>query len=340
METIDNYLDAMFSTYAFTPEAAEAKAELRAMMEDIYNGAIAATTSAAPVVASMGSPSSPAHRNSTQGGLNGKNALDQRPAISIAQAENFAAVYQQTRWMLAWGVAILVTGPIPLVSLNVASSDGRFMVSSSVATIIGFVFLLPSVAIGVGLLIWRSQKLEPFTLITHGTGRVTPAVEAYTATLKYRNSGARTRGLVAGIALWIFAALPVIAAGVLTEHTPQGEADRYIALGLAGTLILVVGGLLAFLPANWANAAAARLSASGLAEARAEHGDSDAQRYPTWVRAVMAGYWPLMTAVYLAWSFTTSAWDISWVVWPIGGALFGAFAAAVSSIYPPVVSTD
>ncbi len=384
METIDNYLDAMFSTYAFTPEAAEAKAELRAMMEDIYNGAIAAGrtkneaigqalsefgsieevasnlelapavtappspfagaatsgNSGAPFGTPAHSPSTSARPDATRGGYDGKIALDQRPAISIAQAENFAAVYQQTRWMLAWGVAILVTGPIPLISLSVAASDGRFVVSPAVATIIGFVVLLSSVAIGVGSLVWRGQKLEPFTLITHGTGRITPAVEAYTATLKYKNSGARVRGLVIGIALWILAALPIISAGVLTEHMAQGDADRYIALGLAGTLVLVAGGLLAFLSTNWANAAAARLSASGLTEARAEHGDSDTQRYPVWVRAVMASYWPLMVAVYLAWSFPTAAWDVSWVIWPIGGALFGVFAAAVSSIYPQIVPTD
>jgi hypothetical protein len=42
MNILDNYLDTMFSRYPLTPETQEAKCELRAMMEDSYNGAIAA----------------------------------------------------------------------------------------------------------------------------------------------------------------------------------------------------------------------------------------------------------------------------------------------------------
>lgn len=42
MDIIDNYLDTMFASYPLTPRTVEAKSELRAMMEDIYNGAIAA----------------------------------------------------------------------------------------------------------------------------------------------------------------------------------------------------------------------------------------------------------------------------------------------------------
>ena len=42
MNILDNYLDTMFSRYPLTPRTQEAKRELRAMMEDAYNGALAA----------------------------------------------------------------------------------------------------------------------------------------------------------------------------------------------------------------------------------------------------------------------------------------------------------
>lgn len=35
-------------------------------------------------------------------------------------------------------------------------------------------------------------------------------------------------------------------------------------------------------------------------------------------------YWCLVTAVYLAWSFITMAWDRTWIVWPVAGVLFAA----------------
>ena len=46
---------------------------------------------------------------------------------------------------------------------------------------------------------------------------------------------------------------------------------------------------------------------------------------------IAAFYWPLLTAVFLAWSFIGDAWDRSWIVWPIGAVLFGAIAAGVGA---------
>ena len=49
------------------------------------------------------------------------------------------------------------------------------------------------------------------------------------------------------------------------------------------------------------------------------------------IGTIAAVYWPLMVAVYLAWSFIGRAWDISWLVWPIASVAFGAIAGGVSA---------
>ena len=36
-----------------------------------------------------------------------------------------------------------------------------------------------------------------------------------------------------------------------------------------------------------------------------------------------AVFWPVITSVYLLWSFVWSAWNVSWLIWPIAGVLFG-----------------
>lgn len=40
-------------------------------------------------------------------------------------------------------------------------------------------------------------------------------------------------------------------------------------------------------------------------------------------------YWTLIVVVYLAWSFITSSWDKTWIIWPIAGILFGLISAIV-----------
>lgn len=42
---------------------------------------------------------------------------------------------------------------------------------------------------------------------------------------------------------------------------------------------------------------------------------------------VTAIYWCVWTALYLAISLPTMRWDITWVVWPVAGVLYGALLA-------------
>ena len=37
-------------------------------------------------------------------------------------------------------------------------------------------------------------------------------------------------------------------------------------------------------------------------------------------------YWCLTTAIYLAWSFWTMSWDITWIVWPVAGVFVCSIA--------------
>lgn len=38
-------------------------------------------------------------------------------------------------------------------------------------------------------------------------------------------------------------------------------------------------------------------------------------------------YWCTVVAIYLAWSFLTMDWHITWIIWPVAGVLFGAVTA-------------
>ncbi|WP_099333095.1 permease prefix domain 1-containing protein [Actinomyces minihominis] len=354
MDIIDNYLDVMFSSYPHTPQVAEAKAELRAMMEDVYNGALSAgksqTEAVGQAIAEFGSIEEVAPLLG-MGALPGAapevlvgeetGAYRQIPAqlplalppISLRQAQNFVEVRRQTRWMLGWAVALFVLGSVPLLSLSIATSNPNFALTGALAGTLGIAVIIPTVAAGVGMLIWRSQKLKPFNLINEGRGTTTPEVEAYAYHLMDSNAASRTRALVIAVVLWVLAGLPLIVAGVFTQEMPQIKADQYIAVGMAATLILVAAGLLVFLPANWAHSAGKRLTAEGLAEVRSEN-YSDVDRYPAGVRGFFAGYWPLMVVLYLSWSFVGNAWGISWIIWPIAGVLFAAIAAVLAAVYP------
>jgi len=47
------------------------------------------------------------------------------------------------------------------------------------------------------------------------------------------------------------------------------------------------------------------------------------------IEIVASVFWPVIVAIYLLWSFVTHDWYISWIIFPICGVLFGAFAAFI-----------
>ncbi|MCH3974493.1 MAG: permease prefix domain 1-containing protein [Bifidobacterium tibiigranuli] len=393
MNILDNYLDTMFSRYPLTPETQEAKRELRAMMEDSYNGAIAAGRSqneaigqaiaefgnieeVAPTLglaktepvfggstfgaSAFGGPAPAEHAIPQSRGVNGgeganagtgrsetgattaatsggvpafSQPMPEKRAFTMAQAQNYMDTMRQTRWLLGIGVALIVFAAAPFVGLAVAHGSVGGM-RENFSLLLGFALLLPLVGVGVGLLVYRNQRLSPFRRITSGMDRCTPEIEAYANAAQQQESSKRTIALVIAVILWILSALPILSAGIFTQDWPQDQADPLLGLGTAATLVLVSLGLLIFLPANWVNFAQTHLVQTSPDAIAMNDSEQDATRYPVWVRAIFSGFWLVITAVYLVWSFITGNWGITWIVWPIAAIAFSAFAAIVGTIYP------
>lgn len=336
MEIIDTYLDNVFSKYPRTQRAAEVKQELRAMMEDTYSGALAAGKSSnealGQAIAEFGTLEE--LDGLVEGNATGPGPLaspaEIRPGVTLKQYENYAATMRRTRWLLGLGVALLVFSPVPLVALTLLSESPTFALGENLAITIGLFFLLPLVGTGVGMLVWRSQQLVPFQKLQENYEPLPQDVLNWAERIRSQNSTRWTTSLVVGIALWIISALPLIGASLLSESLPPAQASIYLAFGMTLTLTLVAAGLLIFLPSTWS------VTISNLVENRAAGGGptSDMDRYPTWARALLSGFWPIIVAIYLAWSFIWNAWDISWIIYPIAGVSFAALAAILSVTYP------
>jgi hypothetical protein len=55
---------------------------------------------------------------------------------------------------------------------------------------------------------------------------------------------------------------------------------------------------------------------------------SDEEKKKSGVRETVGTvYWLALTAIYLAWSFISNDWNITWIVFAVGGVLFAAVMA-------------
>ena len=43
-------------------------------------------------------------------------------------------------------------------------------------------------------------------------------------------------------------------------------------------------------------------------------------------RKIGSIYWGIVVAIYLLLSFLTMRWDITWVIWPVSGVLYGVIS--------------
>ncbi|WP_204519915.1 permease prefix domain 1-containing protein [Actinomyces procaprae] len=348
MDAIDTFLDAMFAPYPATPRLLEARRELHAMMEDAYADAVASGKShneaVGQVITDFGNleelapalgilpdlrdaapqdgtaPAAPPMADSTPSDY---------PEVTLPEAQALAEARRSTGTLLGNGVALCVLAAVPLFTCIGLSQAGIGLVpwDEDQAAAVGVPLTLVMVALAVSLFIRRHQAFAGLTHLTDGKFTRNPVVSAWTARLRLEHEGVRTRALSIAVALWIMAPIPVSGSGILFQDSDDNAGPL---LGMTLTLAMVAAGLRIFLPTTWASMTHTTLTQEG----------RPAEATPAWrnpeenpfTEAIAGPYWIGCLAIYLAWSFIRSDWEVSWMVWPIAGVLFGAIAAGEAGL--------
>lgn len=346
MNVIIAYLDTMFRAYPQTPRLIEAKTELQGMMEDAYTSLIAQgrteNEAVGQVIRDFGNleevapvlgitseivpaPATAFASGTANDGLS--PAGPQHAPVTLEEAQGYADAQYRIRFRVSTAVMLFVLAPAALISLPVAADSGIVPFTAAVGTFTGLLLVLVLVAIGVLLIVTTSRETAPYRRITEGHFTANPVVTRWAEALAERHDRARIRALQVAIALWILAPIPLIAFSLLLDSSPQN--DFWTVIGVVLVLAIVATGLGILLPRTWAHSVAEKLTRGTVGHGTGA-GESDDER--SIVGVIAAFYWPLLAAIYLAWSFIGNAWGISWIVWPIGGVLFGAIAGGTSAV--------
>ena len=132
---------------------------------------------------------------------------------------------------------------------------------------------------------------------------------------KSRYEGRHTLHLVAGVVLCILSALPLLVVGTMGEMLLMAAVDLLLLLVGAGAFLLV-----------------RTCTRFGAFQLLLEQGEYTRQK--KWEErqndAVSTIYWCAVTAGYLAWSFLSGDWHITWVVWPVAGVFYGVVEAILA----------
>lgn len=321
MEVILSYLENMFLHMPKRAEVLRAKEELASMMEDKYNELLAEgkkeNEAVGIVISEFGDLSElaeslglgDAYNNS---GADNDTQTSEQPAknVSLSEAEEYMhASVKSSKW-IALGVALCIYCPIPLVFMGGIDSYVKGLTDLSVV-LMGIFPLFIMIGIAVGIFIANGIKMGKYEYLKKERIQIDYAVEKYLNAVEEESSSPYTRNLVIGVLLCIFSVIPVLITGSITDDSIINVISVILLLvmiGIAVAIFIISGSRMECIKV---------LKQEGDFTVRSKEDNKAIE--------VIAGiYWPIATVIYLAWSFVTMNWGITWIVWPIAGIMFGA----------------
>lgn len=252
--------------------------------------------------------------------------LEQEPMriVTMEEAETFLEIQRKSVKWISLATALCIISPTALLFLGGLSVSGQsingFQMSDEVAGGIGIVLLLIVIAIAVVIFIFCGMYSAPYAYLEKEVFDTEPGV---TEMVKERQQQflLQHHGFnAAGTVLCIIAAIPVIISGVLAE-----DNEVAVSLSVCLLLVLIAVAVACFIHANVYWESMKKLLQEG------DYSRPKKQNRP-FMEGVSGGYWCIVTAGYLAYSFITNDWERSWIVWPVAGVLFGAIAIVVESM--------
>jgi len=339
METIYNYLDVMFASIEKTAQIEKIKADLAANMEDKYRELKAAGKSEneaiGTVIAEFGNveellkelgvakQAQEAAQTRKEDGEDEagvcKSGVRLRK-VTEQEVEDYMAAKQRMLKETATGVFIIMMGVVALILLGHLLPEIIVHPSAEeMGNVIPIVVLLLCVAAAVGIFITSGTRFSKYEYMEKGVwveeplkNRLTREMEAYLPT--------SSLALTIGVMLCILGAAVLL---VMSAAMPDGDDGNAYGLCLLLTMVAVAVVLFITVVAK-KDIYTMILGIEDYAPERAKENKI--------IGIVASVVWPLTAAVFFVWGFAFNGWRISWIVFPVVGICFGAFAAVCSAV--------
>lgn len=238
--------------------------------------------------------------------------------VSGEEACAYMKTVKKASGWIATAVSLFILSPVLLIFLG-GYAEYTGGITEDFAGSIGVAVLLLLVAVGAGICIMHGMQLSKWDFLEKELFQLEPGVKELVEAERKKREGVHRRNIAIGVVLCILGVIPI----VLSQAFAAGDFVEVVMLCLfffmiaVGVHVLVRNGM----------------------EMDSHHkllqdGDYSKEKKQTnkQLGAFPSIYWCTVTAIYLAWSFTTRDWDSTWIVWPIAGVLFAAVWGILQSV--------
>ncbi len=229
----------------------------------------------------------------------------ERYRVSLEEAGDYLAATEKTAGMIGLGAALCILSPIVCILLAVAGETGMVPFTEDQGGILGSVVLMLFIAGAVTLFVWSAGRMTRFRDLSRLPLETDYGVAGMVKERKRDYESRHALVMAMGVALCVLSVVPVLAFALLNE-----EDDFLMAVGASFLLAMVAAGvyLIVRTSIRW----------SGF-QTLLEEGDYSLEEKATGER--MGVFWCVVTAAYLAVSFLTARWNMTWIIWPVAGVL-------------------
>ena len=229
--------------------------------------------------------------------------------ISIEEANTYLEQRKRASWRIALATFLCILSPIALIVLTTLSGLPNPIITETTASAVGLIVLFAFILCAVPIYIYCGFKNEPYAFLDKNIPfELEYGVKGMVTERKKKFRDTYIKFNIVAACVCIFSPIPLI----ISDFT---ENELLVIMMLA--LLMIVAGIGAsiFIIVGVQNASMQKLLREG------EFTEKEKKR--TGIREVVGFcYWGVLTAIYLAWSFLTNQWHISWLVYAIGGVLF------------------
>lgn len=244
-------------------------------------------------------------------------------SITLEDANTYLDTVESASRKIALGIVLFIVSSAPLVQLTIYAEQANAKISENNALAIGMICFFALVAIGVGLCVVGSSKLSKYKKYRNTILKKEYGVDSVVQRKLEEYEPTRLKSLTFGIMSIIISFLPLI----ITSINASDDDETMIGFGIAIMFLLIACGVYLIVVSTYINNSYLCLLSEG------QFNDENRQKETNeTMDSLTVIYWVLVCAIYFGTTFITNRWDKTWMIWPLAGVLFAAFAEIVTII--------
>lgn len=240
--------------------------------------------------------------------------------VSMEQANEYLSLGKNNANFISLGVFLCIFSADIFISFGALFSNENFTIPQNILLTLTFILSFLGIAIAVSLFIFVGFKNSPYQFLKKEPIDLAYGVAGLIKEKKAQYAPIYLRNLITGVTLCIVGAVPFFLSGFFED-----DSNYIFYILLFTAFFLIACGVYLIVKCVTTQNSFERLLQQGSFSPKEKRDNS--------LLANIAGiYWTVTTTIYLAFSFITSRWEITWIIWPIAGILFGVVVIIVNMI--------